>query len=108
MVSDLRVSLVAKQREIQTLIKDLTAALDTAGDAANRSRSDRYGLSSDRHSQAATLQELRRQAAQVERALAKLDDGTYGVCDTCGVQIPRARLEIHPWACLCVPCATRV
>jgi len=105
MVDDPRGALVAKKREIATLIEDLTAALDSAGSAANRSRSDRYGLSSERYSQAGTLLELRTQASIVDRALAKLEDGTYGVCDSCGAQIPSERCEIHPWAVLCVPCA---
>jgi DnaK suppressor protein len=38
----------------------------------------------------------------VERALAKLDEGTYGRCDVCGAEIPAERLEILPWAVLCV------
>ncbi|MGH2658111.1 MAG: TraR/DksA family transcriptional regulator [Actinomycetota bacterium] len=41
----------------------------------------------------------------VERALAKLADGTHGVCDGCSAPIPRERLEAMPWAVLCVPCA---
>ena len=38
----------------------------------------------------------------VERALAKVDEGTYGRCDVCGAEIPPERLEILPWAVLCV------
>ena len=38
----------------------------------------------------------------VERALAKLDEGSYGRCDVCGAEIPAERLEILPWAVLCV------
>jgi len=41
----------------------------------------------------------------VERALAKLADGTHGVCDGCGTPIPREPLEAMPWAVLCVSCA---
>ena len=44
--------------------------------------------------------------ADVERALEKLDDGTYGICDRCGTQIPEERLEARPWTSLCVRCAT--
>ena len=44
--------------------------------------------------------------ADVERALAKLDDGTYGLCDRCGAVIPEERLEARPWAVLCVRCST--
>lgn len=36
--------------------------------------------------------------ADVERALGKLDAGTYGVCEECGRPIPLARLKILPWA----------
>jgi DnaK suppressor protein len=41
----------------------------------------------------------------VRRALAKLADGSYGTCDTCGGAIPRERLEAIPWASLCITCA---
>jgi DnaK suppressor protein len=45
------------------------------------------------------------QSEEVARALDKLDEGTYGVCDSCGGVIPEGRLEIHPWAVRCVACA---
>ena len=43
--------------------------------------------------------------ARTERALEKLDDGTYGRCDTCGGEIPPRRLEAMPDSVLCVACA---
>jgi DnaK suppressor protein len=43
--------------------------------------------------------------ARTERALAKLDDGTYGVCDACGEPILPARLQAMPDSVLCVQCA---
>ena len=43
--------------------------------------------------------------ARTERALAKLDDGTYGRCDSCGRPIPERRLEAMPDSVLCVDCA---
>jgi DnaK suppressor protein len=42
---------------------------------------------------------------RTERALAKLDEGTYGVCDSCGGPIPPRRLQAMPDSVLCVPCA---
>jgi DnaK suppressor protein len=45
--------------------------------------------------------------ADVRRALAKLDEGTYGTCDVCGKPIPEGRLEALPWAVLCVEDAAR-
>lgn len=44
--------------------------------------------------------------ADVERALVKIDEGTYGTCDRCGTQIPEGRLEARPWSVLCVDCAS--
>jgi DnaK suppressor protein len=43
--------------------------------------------------------------ARTERALAKLDEGTYGICDGCGEPIPPARLRAMPDGVLCVTCA---
>jgi len=36
------------------------------------------------------------------RALQKLDEGSYGICDVCGEPIPAGRLEARPWAVRCV------
>ena len=44
---------------------------------------------------------------QVERALGRLDAGTYGRCETCGQPIPKARLKAFPRATLCVSCKQR-
>ena len=41
---------------------------------------------------------------EIDRALAKLDAGTYGVCEQCGQPIPKARLKALPYATLCVGC----
>jgi DnaK suppressor protein len=43
--------------------------------------------------------------ARTERALAKLDEGTYGRCDACGEPIPPGRLRALPDSVLCVSCA---
>jgi DnaK suppressor protein len=40
--------------------------------------------------------------ARTERALAKLDEGTYGICDVCGAPIPAGRLRALPDSVLCV------
>lgn len=42
---------------------------------------------------------------QVDAALARLDDGTYGLCAVCGCPIPAERLEVRPSAATCVACA---
>jgi DnaK suppressor protein len=61
----------------------------------------------DRLNRVGTARELHAMLRDVDRALVKLDEGTYGICDRCGAQIPDARLEARPWSVLCVGCAAR-
>jgi len=44
---------------------------------------------------------------QTERALARIESGTYGVCESCGEPIGKARLQAFPRATLCVSCKQR-
>jgi DnaK suppressor protein len=43
---------------------------------------------------------------EIEDALKKFDEGTYGVCEHCGNPIPEARLEAKPAARHCIDCAS--
>ena len=40
----------------------------------------------------------------IDKALLKIDDGTYGICERCGQPIPKERLKALPYAALCVAC----
>jgi len=54
-----------------------------------------------------TLEENERvELGEVKAALARMDSGTYGVCATCGTEIPEGRLEAVPTASLCMTCKT--
>jgi DnaK suppressor protein len=59
----------------------------------------------DRLNRVGTARHLQAMLQDVDRALRKLDEGTYGTCDRCGRLIPQARLEARPWSVLCVDCA---
>ncbi len=45
-----------------------------------------------------------REFGQIERAIKRFEEGTYGTCEGCGSQIPIARLKVLPFACKCVKC----
>ena len=45
---------------------------------------------------------------EVQQALARIDNGTYGICSNCGQPIPEKRLEAVPWASLCVTCESKL
>src|ERR1700727_1787338 len=51
---------------------------------------------------------LERVLARTERALAKLNDGSYGICDACGEPIPPGRMRALPDGVLCLTCAASV
>ena len=40
--------------------------------------------------------------AEIEAALQRIENGTYGVCRKCGREISAERLEAYPWASLCI------
>jgi|SRR5688572_24884777 DnaK suppressor protein len=48
---------------------------------------------------------IAKEIASVKRALARIEDGTYGECVRCGEDIAPARLEARPEAALCINCA---
>lgn len=56
----------------------------------------------------AVLADVRAELADVERALGRIANGTYGVCSRCGKRITVARLDARPTAELCIDCARRV
>jgi RNA polymerase-binding protein DksA len=45
--------------------------------------------------------------SKVERALENIENGTYGICESCGKSIPMARLDVLPYVTLCVDCARK-
>ncbi|MBN1262066.1 MAG: TraR/DksA C4-type zinc finger protein [Anaerolineae bacterium] len=105
--------------ELQKLLQEqeanLTSQLSTIGSEV---REDGVGYSnhmadagSEVFEQARDVglrQQLRRTLEDVQRALRKFDDGTYGICESCGGIIDVPRLEALPSARYCVRCQTRL
>src|SRR3989337_1162762 len=46
----------------------------------------------------------KRKLAQIDDAIDRIEENTYGLCEECGVKIPRARLKVLPFAQYCVEC----
>lgn len=46
--------------------------------------------------------------AQIDQALERLDNGTYGTCERCGKQINNERLEALPYATYCITCQAEI
>ncbi len=81
---------------------------DASGENNYRDHMADQGTATFAREMDATLEEQARESlAQIDRALARMEDGTYGVCGRCGVTIPEARLEAMPEAELCLACKER-
>lgn len=54
---------------------------------------------------AALDDDAQRMVMQIDAALSRIDQGTYGICKTCGEPIASKRLDVAPYAALCISCA---
>lgn len=82
-----------------TVSEIYTQESDTPGDMAD----DAVSVSASESSEAIALN-LEQLLAQVDGALARLDAGAYGICARCGKPIAPRRLEVLPYATLCIEC----
>ncbi|MUL40826.1 TraR/DksA family transcriptional regulator [Streptomonospora sp. PA3] len=85
------------------LAERLTDAVEGAGDDPTDTGAKAY----QREHQLALNYNSRELLAQSERAIQRMDAGTYGVCESCGKAIGKARLQAFPRATLCVQCKQR-
>lgn len=86
----------------QSLTEDQQRRLESARDVGDQALMDlerELGIS---------LMEMRNRRRQsIDEALTRLQEGTYGICAECGVEISEKRLEAVPFAKLCVECQSR-
>lgn len=99
-IAGLRADISQAESEIAERLGD---AVGSAGD----DQADAGAKTFQREYELAQTENARDLLELAERALAKLDDGTYGVCESCGQPIGKARLHAFPRATLCVTCKQR-
>jgi DnaK suppressor protein len=103
-----RVSLLDRRVELES---ELSRLVEPPSEGAAVSFGKRIGEGTteavERLSTTATARSIADSIADIDRALAKIEAGTYGVCDECGGDIGADRLEALPAASRCVDCARR-
>jgi DnaK suppressor protein len=104
----LRQTLVDRKVELEVELGRLTAP-PTTGAAVSFGKRVGDGTTEavERLSTTATARSITHSIEDIDRALVKIDDGTYGKCDECGDDIGVARLDALPAASRCVECAAR-
>ncbi|MET8411938.1 TraR/DksA C4-type zinc finger protein [Streptomyces sp. NPDC005195] len=90
--------------EITTSEESLAGLMRDSGDGAGDDQADTGTKNITRESEMALAANAREMLVQTERALEKLDAGTYGLCENCGDPIGKARMQAFPRATLCVEC----
>ena len=86
---------------------ELTGLLRNSGDGAGQDQADMGATSFERDHELTVLNNERDKLAQIDRALARIDDGTYGICESCGEPIGKMRAMAFPRATLCLTCKQR-
>ncbi|HEY0542307.1 MAG TPA: TraR/DksA family transcriptional regulator [Actinoallomurus sp.] len=99
-MTDLRAEIAAAESQIAERMND---AAEGAGD----DQADAGAKTFEREHEMSLTYNARDLLAQNERAVDRIGQGTYGVCESCGQPIGKARLQAFPRATLCVICKQR-
>ncbi len=109
--SILRSRLEGEQKRLMEELEQLQAS---ASPKDERREGSPFGKREEEATEALELEKrlvlekrVKEQLADVEHALHKFEEGTYGLCDSCGQPIDPARLEALPHASLCMKCKTQ-
>jgi RNA polymerase-binding transcription factor DksA len=104
--SDLRASLEEEQASLRQQLAELGFG-ENRGLDYDQNFADSSQVTAERGEAEALAKSLSETLSDVEHALAKVDDGTYGTCESCGQPISPARLEAKPAARFCINCASK-
>lgn len=108
-LDDLRQRLEAERAELQeqlTTIEETqfaTSQSDISGEVSfDEENADAGTFTFERERDLSIENNVRDLMGKIDRALARMDDGTYGTCSRCGRPIEKARLKALPYADLCI------
>ena len=93
--------------EISSAETDLNEFLKEPIDGAGDDQADAGAKSFEREHELSLVAGARTGLEQNLHALARLEDGTYGICENCGNPIGKLRLQAYPRATLCMTCKSR-
>jgi DnaK suppressor protein len=105
-LSDLRAALEQERSDLRARLSEM--GLLSGGELSfDQNFADSSQVTAERGEVEALAGNLRESLNDVEAALAKVDKGSYGVCEGCGQPIAPDRLEAKPAARLCMVCASK-
>ena len=104
---ELDAEVVRHEGEITDSERDLAELLRDSGEGAGEDQADSGTKTFEREHEMSLANNSRDMLLQSFRARSRMDDGTYGICETCAEPIGKARLQAFPRATLCVRCKQR-
>ena len=99
-VRRLREEIARAEAELNELLRD-------SGEGSGDDQADAGSKTFEREHEMSMANNARDLLLQIEHALARIADGSYGMCESCGQPIGKARLQAFPRATLCVSCKQR-
>ena len=105
--AELEAELASLRADIARAAHDIAERLNGSVRDAGDDEADAGTKAFERDHELALTQNARDLLDQGERALGRIDAGTYGVCESCGQPVGKARLQAFPQATLCVACKQR-
>jgi len=108
-ISELRERLVEERKDLQAQYDELEESSfsanqsDLTGEMGfDEEYADAGTATFERERDLSLVNNLRDLIERIDKALVKIDEGTYGLCDRCGKPIEKARLKALPYANLCL------
>lgn len=100
---------VRLEQDLERIEQDLENAQEAMAQEINNEDRSAEGtaLAIERDMDLSTEEKIREMIGSVDTALSAIKNGTYGICESCGDEIPGGRLEIVPYATRCVECQRR-
>ena len=105
-IDELRIILLERKENILSNINNSRANIDQLKEQEINDELDYAELVSDSFTEGMIANHQLDELRQIEESLKKIDAGTYGICDMCGVVIPLGRLKAKPFAKFCTECRT--
>jgi DnaK suppressor protein len=102
--ADLRAEVERLRADVASADTALADLLRDASDGAGDDQADAGSKNFEREHEMSIAANAREMLLQSERALGRIAAGTYGVCESCGEPIGKARLQVFPRATLCMSC----
>lgn len=106
--AELQQLLITQERQLHSQLGSIQSEVREDGVGYSNHIADAASEVFEQARNVSLLQQLRRSYEDVQRALGKFEDATYGICESCGALVDIARLEALPSARYCVTCQTRL